>query len=221
MPTLIFFSNEKICQLSPLNTYNSKKKSGVFMICSYMPMLKLLFQEPKSPKSRTWHNFQGHFGRRIPTFMTGYQILRKNQRAILHCAPRLLILHGWECCLLITHDCLPVQSFHNRAVNFRVVTKGHISRYSSLNVRKHFFFTGDGLAGMQSAVSAMLSLTQETFLHMVRWFWSSVWLAALQMRCSLWENLEKLLLLRVFVHAQSTSKDKSAYPSFAHMQSVK
>ena len=50
---------------------------------------------------------------------SSYQILRENRRAI-HCAPPLPILHSWECCLPITLNCPPVQSFHNSTANFRV-----------------------------------------------------------------------------------------------------
>ena len=48
-----------------------------------------------------------------------YQILLENHRAILHCAPPLLILRRLERCLPITLDYLPVHSFNNSTANFR------------------------------------------------------------------------------------------------------
>ena len=67
-----------------------------------MPTPALDFQEPKSPKPGTRHDFQKYISKHIPAFMTSYKIWWENQTAILHCY------------------CLPVQSFHNIPANFRI-----------------------------------------------------------------------------------------------------
>ena len=114
-------------------------------------------------------------------------------------------------------DCPPVQSFHNSTVNFRVhavspfsstVTKGHFSRNAFLNIWKRLLFTGESFAGVWSIDSAMPSFEHETFLQMVPWFWWSIQLAASWMQRFLRETF---FCFVSFVHAQGTSKSKSAY----------
>ena len=113
-----------------------------------------------------WHTYLPKncvFRTKITTTWNTAQVLG----TILHLAPPLLILCSWEYCLLITLNCLPVQSFHTSTVNLRVHTsvtflvnsdKGNFSQYFSPNIWKPLFFTGNGLAGVQSVDSAIPSL---------------------------------------------------------------
>ena len=68
--------------------------SGESLPLTYLPTPKLRFQEQKLPKSGTQHNFLEHISKHFPAFMTGYQILWENHRAILQCAPPLPILRS-------------------------------------------------------------------------------------------------------------------------------
>ena len=122
------------------------------------------------------------------------------------------------------------QSNHIITANFRVhasvtfLTNGDERPFlmvAFLNVWKRLLFTGDGFSGARSIDSAMLFLDFETFLQMAPWFQRSIHLAALWMRCSLWETPEKLLLLCVF-HAgtEHFRKQICIFLSFAHAQCV-
>ena len=53
-----------------------------------------------------------------------------------------------------------------------VVMIGHFSWYCFFNIWKSLFFTENGLAGAQSVDLDIPFLLQETFLHMVLWFYS-------------------------------------------------
>ena len=89
-----------------------------------------------------------------------------------------------------------------------MVTKGHFSWYTFLNIWKCLLFAGDGFEGARSIDSAVLSLEHKTFLQMAHWFWRSIQLAASWMWCSLWETF---FCFVDFVHTQNTSESKSAY----------
>ena len=149
----------------------------------------------------------------------------------LHCAPPLMIPHCWEPCLPIMLDCLPVQSFHNSTMNFRVhasvtflstVTKGHFSWYAFLNVWKRLRFTGEGSAGVRSVDSALLCFIHEMFFF-TNGCPNSEDLFGLQLsRCDvLFRTLQRnLFSFMSFMHVQSTSKSKSAYFCPSHTRNA-
>ena len=92
---------------------NKKHPSAVHS--PYMPTPKLGFQEQKSPKSRTQHNFR-NTSANLPDFyrkITGQSTLCTSLADSAHLRT-----------LPITLDYMPVQSFHNSSANFRVQTSG-------------------------------------------------------------------------------------------------
>ena len=126
---------------------------------------------------------------------SSYQILGKI-KGNLHCAPPFHI--SWSRPTVHQSNrfttVLWISEFKQMSPFSSMVMKGHFSCYAFLNIWKRLLFTGDIFAGVRSVDLAMLSFAHETFLQMVQQFQRSYWLAASQMRCSLQETSEKLLL---------------------------
>ena len=202
---------------------------------SYMPTPKLCFQEPKSLKSRTWHNFQRHISKMSVHLWAATRFYGKitGQSYFVHLPYQLCA--AWGCCLPITLDCLLVLSFHDRLTvlqTFRLHTSVTCLIYSDWKAASYGiiswtsekdFITGDGLAGVQSVGldSAMFSLSHKTFLQMASWFWSSTQLAASWMQCSFQETSAELLWCLVFCTcAEHLWEQISLFLSFVLMQHI-
>ena len=164
------------------------------------------FQEQKSPKSGTQHNFPEHINKHIPTLKKKIWLpdFTGKSQGNQHCAPPLPIPHSWERCLPITLDCLPVQSFHNTTVNFRV----------------HACVTFLVIGGERPLLVVYFLKSLETSPFRWRWFcrcainrlghafpntqnvFTNGALIPIYSACNFVETLEKLLLLHVF-HARA------------------
>ena len=142
----------------------------------------------------------------------------------LHCAPPLPIPCTWECCLPITLDCPPVQSFHNTTVNFRV--------------HAHVTFLVNG--GERPLLMVYFLKRLKTSPFCWRWFCSCTInrlrhafhctrnistngaLIPIYWACSFTDALDKLILLCVFhARAEHFQEQICIFLSFAHVQRVK
>ena len=155
----------------------------LFHLLPVWPIPKLCFQEPKSPKSGTRYNFQKHISKRIPAFMTSFQIYRKitGQSYIVHlhyqfCAAENAVCRSHSIVHQSNHFTTVLQPSEFTQVSpfLCTVMKGHFSGYPLMNLWKCLFFSEDDLPGVQLADSAMLSLSHETFLQMVPCFWTGI-----------------------------------------------
>ena len=118
----------------------------------YTPTPKLHFQELKSPNFGLWHNFQEYISECILTFITSYQILQQNHRAILHCTCTFLtqfcaaenaVCWSYSTVQQTNHftTVLPISEFMQVSPFSSTMTNGHFSWYSFFNVWNCLIFS--------------------------------------------------------------------------------